>query len=132
MGKKILILAVVVIAFYALLIATGQAKNPFSSSRVSGSRTGDDNQDGDLKCDLRGNDGRLITITGRGPEFEKLCRQQSPVMWYGYQYYPLYYYTWYYPWGWRRNPPGGHGSGAGGGTGGGNQDGTGGGTGTPS
>lgn len=130
MGKKILILAGVVIAFYALLIALGQAKNPFSSSRMSGTRSGD-NQDGDLKCELRGADGRLITITGRGPEFEKLCRQQNPVNLYGYQYYPLYYYTWYNPWGWRRYPSGGPGSMTGGGTGGGNQDGTGGGTGTP-
>lgn len=97
----------------------------------NGTNTDDGIKDGDLKCELRDNYGRLITITGRGPEFERLCRQQSPVSWYGYQYYPLYYYTWYRPWGWRSSPSGGHGSGTGGGTGGGGGTGTGAGTGTP-
>lgn len=132
MVKKILILVGVVIAFYVLLIALGQAKNPFSSTA---SRIGDDGaQEGDLRCDLKRADGSTITITGRGPEFEKLCRQTNPINLYGYQWYPLYYYYWWPNWGWRtigRQPSGGHGSGTGGGTGGGGGTGTGAGTGTP-
>lgn len=74
-----------------------------------------DNNDGDLKCELQSRDGRTITITGRGPEFERLCRQQNqPVYLYGYTWYPTYYYQWYRPWGWRRW---GHGGGGTGGTG---------------
>lgn len=97
-----------------------------------------DNQDGDIKCELRDSYGRMITITGRGAEFEKLCleRGNQQQYLYGYYWWPINYYTWYRPWGWRhwsggRHPIGGHGSMTGGGTGGGGQTGTGAGTGTP-
>lgn len=131
--KALVSLVVIIVVIYGILIATGRAKNPFSSY---GGREGDTrNQDGDLKCELRGSNGQIITITGRGPEFESLCRQNSVNLW-GYQWYPLYYYYWYPSWGWRRHsggrhPSGGHGSGTGGGTGGGGGTGTGAGTGTP-
>lgn len=133
-GKTIGIVAVILIAFYAILIWTGQAKNPFSKDAKTGGREGDTgNRDGDLKCELRGSNGQIITITGRGPEFERMCRQQTPVNLWGYQWYPLYYYYWWPNWGWTigRQPSGGHGSGTGGGTGGGGGTGTGAGTGTP-
>lgn len=99
---------------------------------VAGRTADEPYNDGDIKCELTGANGRTITITGSGPEFERMCRQQNyPLNLYGYQWYPLYYYTWYRPWGWRRWPSGGHGSGTGGGTGGGGGTGTGAGTGTP-
>lgn len=92
-----------------------------SASRIgvaNGTNTNDGVQDGDLKCELQDRNGRTITITGRGPEFERMCRQQNqPVNWYGYQYYPLYYYQWYRPWGWKEWHGGGGGGGGTGGTG---------------
>lgn len=117
MGKTFLIIAGTVVVVYLLLIAFGQAKNPFgrTANLPAGARVADGSEaykDGDLKCELRGADGRTITITGSGPEFERLCRQQNqPVTLYGYQYYPLYYYRWYPVWGWRRHHGGSGGTG---------------------
>lgn len=126
--KNTAIIVLAALGVYVLLIILGQAKNPFAATTPS---TGGRQSNGDIKCELRGSDGRPITIIGRGEEFERLCRQRDPLSLYGYQYYPLYYYTWYWPWGWRRWPSGGPGSMTGGGTGGGGQTGTGAGTGTP-
>lgn len=112
---------IVVIALLAagLLWMTFGNKNGVAGTKYAGGTSSDDaTEDGTLKCELRGNDGRMITITGKGPEFERLCRSQNqPVTWYGYQYYPIYTYQWYRPWGWRRWHGGGGGGGATGGTG---------------
>lgn len=89
----------------------------FFGNGKSGSRTGSDNyNDGDIKCQLQDANGRTITITGSGPEFERMCRQQN-VNLYNTYWTPVYYYRWWNPWGWRRHHHSG-GSGGDGGSGG--------------
>lgn len=47
--------------------------------------------DDDVKCELRGADGRLVTITGKSddPQFQRMCQlqQNQQVFLYGYPYY---------------------------------------------
>lgn len=111
----LIVIAIIVIAF----LLTVNSKSTDTGFRVI---NGDSYNDGDIKCELQDNTGRTITITGSGPEFERMCRQRN-INLYNTYWTPLYYYTWYRPWGWRRH--GGHHGGNNGGTNGGTNGGSG-------
>lgn len=114
MGKTILIMAAVVLAFYAILIATKQAKNPFAGTTIpdgtrkvevintsaattvpSATTTVADT----ITCTVYNNIGNQVVIRGSAsdPEFQKLCLHANTQTVQPFYYYTVPYYTnfWY-------------------------------------
>lgn len=54
-----------------------------------------DTTDDELKCEVRNANGQVVTISGKGDEFERICTQSKvnqPVYVYGYPYYFVRYW----------------------------------------
>lgn len=104
-----------IIGFIALvvlaLVGFGVIKNPLTRMAAGGSRQNSDGTvttDDTVKCEYQDANGNTITITGKGDEFERLCKAKrgdqahyftgysQPYYPYRYWYYPVYGYQWYY------------------------------------
>lgn len=104
--KNLLAVVGVLLLIGVVLIATGLVKNPFANTARIGkngvARTANGsvavNGNDEITCEYQDANGNVITIKGKGPEMEKMCKAHNgsePKYFTGYSY-PYYPYRWYY------------------------------------